>query len=134
MRLPRVGYRSRFLIFLALLDLLYGLSLWRPVAEAAQSPSTRFLASVMPLPWWAALWLAVGVTCLAGAVVRGADRVAFAAAGALKVLWGSTFLLAWMVGAMERGWVASVIWLAFAAVVSGVIAPWPEPDPRMPRR
>ncbi len=127
MKHPRVtGRRGLFLLFLALLDLLYGLSLWRPAAEAARSPSTRFLVEIMPLPGWALLWLAVGVACLVGAFVRRADRIAYAAAGGIKTLWGTVFLLGWLAGAIERGWVGATIWLAFAAVVVFIIAPWPE--------
>lgn len=122
-----VGRRGEFLLFLALLDLLYGLSLLRPAPQARRSPTTGFLAEVMPLPCWALLWLAVGAVCLAGAfVVR--DRVSFAAAAGLKVLWGSLFLVGWLAGVVERGWVSAVIWLVFALVVVR-LASWPEPDP-----
>lgn len=129
---PRVtGRRGLFLIFLALLDLLYGASLWRPAPEAARSPSTWFLAQIMPLPWWGMLWLAVGVVCLAGAFARRADRFAYACAGGLKTLWGMVFLLGWAAGVIERGWVGAVIWLAFACVVVFIIAPWPEAPRRI---
>lgn len=121
----RVGRRGEFLLFLTLLDLLYGLSLLQPVPEARRSPTVAFLADVMPLSWWAVLWLAVGCGCLAGSFAT-ADRVAFAAAAALKVLWGSMFLLGWWAGVVERGWVSAVIWLVFAVVVVRV-ASWPEP-------
>lgn len=120
-----VGRRGEFLLFLVLLDLLYGLSLLRPGAAAQRSATTHFLIEVMPLPWWAVLWLAVGAICLAGAFVT-ADRFAFAAAAALKVLWGSMFLLGWLAGVVERGWVAAVIWLVFAGWVMR-LASWPEP-------
>lgn len=121
----RVGRRGEFLLFLTLLDLLYGLSLCRPVAAAAQSPTTAFLAEVMPLAAWGLLWLAVGAVCLTGAFVV-ADRFAFAAAAGLKVLWGSMFLIGWLAGVIERGWVGAVIWLVFAGVVAR-LASWPEP-------
>lgn len=120
-----VGRRGEFLLFLALLDLLYGLSLLRPAGDGRQSAAARFLVAVMPLPAWGALWLAVGVVCLVGAFVP-ADRWAFAAAAALKVLWGAMFLIGWAAGVLERGWVAATIWLVFALVVIR-IASWPEP-------
>ncbi len=130
MSIPRwwvrhVGRRGEFLLFLVLLDFLYGLSLLRPAQEARRSPSTGFLMEVMPLPWWALLWLSVGGLCLVGAFAR-ADRFAFAAAAALKVLWGVMFLLGWLTGVIERGWVAAVIWLVFAGWVFR-LASWPEP-------
>lgn len=123
--IEHVGRRGEFLLFLVLLDILYGLSLANPAPELQRSASTRFLTEVMPLPWWAALWLAVGVVCLAGAFAR-TDRVPYACAAALKVLWGSMFLIGWLIGAVDRGWVAAVIWLVFAVFVVR-IASWPEP-------
>lgn len=120
------GRRGKCLMFFALLDLLYGLSLWQPAAEAQRSASTRFLMEVAPLPWWAGLWLAAGVICLVGAIHRRGDRLAFAAAIGIKTLWGTVFLLGWRAGAIERGWVAAVVWLAFALMV-GVLAGWPDP-------
>lgn len=120
-----VGRRGEFLLFLVLLDFLYGLSLLRPIEEAQRSPSLHFLTEVLPLSWWALLWLAVGAACLVGAFARG-DRFAFAAAASLKVLWGSMFLLGWLAGVIERGWVAAVIWLVFAGWVMR-LASWPEP-------
>ncbi len=120
-----VGRRGEFLLFLVLLDALYGLSLLRPAPEAQRSASTRFLVEVMPLPWWAGLWLAVGVACLVGAFAPW-DRFAYACAAALKVLWASMFALGWLAGVVERGWVGAVIWFAFAFFVIR-IASWPEP-------
>lgn len=123
----QVGHRGELLLFLAVLDVLFGLSLLRAAPEAQQSPTTRFLAEVAPLPWWAGLWVVVAVVCLAGAPVRR-DRAAYAAAAALKVLWGSMFLVGWLAGVIDRGWVSAVIWLAFAGIVIR-IASWPEPTP-----
>jgi hypothetical protein len=123
----RIGRRGAALLFFALLDLLYGLSLASPDPQVRLSPSVAFIAHVAPLPAWAALWAAVGVACLAGAFVRH-DRWAFTAAVALKVLWGVTFLVGWLVAHLERGWVPAVIWLAMAGWVL-IIASWPEPPP-----
>lgn len=121
-----VGRRGEFLLFLVILDVLYGLSLLRPAPQAQRAPTSHFLAEIMPLPWWALLWLCVGGLCLAGAFVER-DRFAFAAAAALKVLWGGMFLLGWLAGVIERGWVAAVIWLVFAGWVFR-LASWPEPS------
>lgn len=121
-----VGRRGEFLLFLVLLDLLYGLSLLHPAPEAQRSITIRFITEVMPLSWWAGLWLVTGALCLAGALFRRLRGGAYAAAAALKTLWGGMFLFGWMAGAIERGWVAAVIWLVFAAFVVR-ISSWPEP-------
>lgn len=121
----RLGRRGTFLLFLTVLDLLYGLSLAKPAATARQSPTVHYIAHIAPLAAWAALWLAVGVVCAVGAFARR-DQWAFASAMGLKVLWGVTFGCGWAIAGLDRGWVSAVIWLAFAAVVF-LIASWPEP-------
>lgn len=121
----RIGRRGTSLLFFALLDLVYGLNLARPPAESKLSPTLAFIRYIAPLPVWAALWVAVGVVCLAGAFMHH-DRWAFTAAVGLKTLWGATFLTGWIVAHLERGWVSAVIWLAMAGWVL-VIASWPEP-------
>lgn len=120
----RVGRRGSALLFFSLLDLCYGLSLLKPAAELRRSPSQTFMSQIMPLPAWALLWLAVGVICLAGAFAHR-DRWAFTAAMGLKTLWGTTYLLGWLVFGVDRAWVASVIWIAMAGWVF-IISTWPE--------
>lgn len=129
--IKRIGRRGSVLLFLTLLDWLYGLSLARPDIGVRQSPSVRYIADIAPLCAWATLWLAVGVVCLVGAFSRR-DQWAFAVAEALKVLWGVTLTLGWAFGGLDRGWVAGVIWMAFAGLVA-VVASWPEaPGRRTP--
>lgn len=124
---PRVvGRRGAVLIYLALVDLTYALSLWRPAPEAGRSVALRFVADVAPLDAWAALWLVVGVLCLAGAFVHPLDRIAFTAATAIKTLWGGVFLFGWLAGEVYRGWVSAAVWLALAVLVM-IIAGWPDP-------
>lgn len=131
----RVGKRGTFLLFLFVLDELYALSLANPVAEARQSATVRFIAEVAPLWAWAATWSTVGIVCVVGAFARR-DQWAFTFAMGLKVLWGGTFLLGWILAGLDRGWVSGVIWLMFAAFVIH-IATWPEPTRKLnppPRR
>lgn len=121
----RVGRRGAFLAFLALLDAAYGYSLLE--TTPAQQRTLDLL-----LPWqaWGIIWLATGAVCAAGMMLRtGADRLAFAAAAALKVCWGAVFIRVWLYDHLPRGWVTVAIWLAFAAVVL-LVSSWPEPPRR----
>lgn len=120
----RVGRRGACLLFFALLDAIVAASL----TSAPASATYQFLGQLMPLPWWAAIWVLVGVTCAVQAFMV-TDRVAFAAASALKVVWGLAQLIGWVFDAIPRGYVAAAIWLAFAAFVQ-VIAGWQEPSRR----
>lgn len=115
----RVGRRGVVLGFLALLDLLY------PIGLAGQPPAARAGYELIA-PWqvWAALWAATGLLCLAQAFARR-DRIAFTAAVAIKVAWGSTSAAGWVVGVNPRGWLAAAVWLAFAGLIA-VISTWSE--------
>lgn len=125
----RVGYRGLALLFFALVDIVYAISLATLPPETSLQPAFVFLARVAPLPVWAAVWALVGVVCLGGAFAER-DRVAFAFASLLKVAWGCLHLAAFVVGEIPRGYVSAVVWLAFAAFVH-LIAVWPEPPRRM---
>jgi hypothetical protein len=118
--LHQVGRRGASLIFFALVDLVWAYGL----TAAPANPGNEFVAHLLPLPVWAALWAAVGGLCLIYAF-RSSDRVAFAAASLLKVAWGTLYLLGWALGEIPRGYLATVIWLAFAGFVQ-VIAGWME--------
>jgi hypothetical protein len=124
----RVGRRGSCLLFFAVLDVLYALSLAKPPPEAKQSPTVAFISHIAPLDLWAAAWFTVGVICFAGAFRRH-DRWAFTAAVAIKTVWGGTFLLGWLLAGIDRGWVAAVIWLAMAGWVY-IISSWPEAAPK----
>jgi hypothetical protein len=121
----RVGRRGASLLFFGLLDLVYCYSLLSPPPRSAWSPSLVFLDSIVPLWAWAAAWGAVGLLCLCRSY-RRRDAAAFAAAIAIKVLWAIASLAAWLVGGVDRGYVNTVVWLAFAGFVA-IIASWPEP-------
>jgi hypothetical protein len=83
---------------------------------------------MFPLGVWAAMWGAVGLLCLAQAFMSS-DRVAFAAAMLIKVVWGVVQLIGWFMADLPRGYVSAAVWLALAAFVH-VIAGWPEPPRR----
>lgn len=121
----RVGFRGSALLFFALLDLVYGLSLLAPSRAARRSDTLRFVADIAPLWVWAALWGGVGLVCLWQAFRRH-DRAAFTAAMGVKVLWGLVMLGGWLFVDLDRGYVSAAVWLAMAAFV-GIIAAWPEP-------
>lgn len=121
----RIGRRGAFLLFLALLDLIYGFSFMFPPQIPAYYPTYAFLSSIMPLEAWGLLWMGVGVICLIFAFKKY-DAPAYAAAMFLKSFWAAVFLLGWMFVGLDRGWVSATVWGAFAAVLA-LISTWPEP-------
>ena len=81
----------------------------------------------MPLEVWGALWATVGTLCFVFAFMQQ-DAPGYAAAMFIKVLWALVFLLGWAFADVERGYLSTAIWGAFAAVLA-LIATWPEPEP-----
>lgn len=126
-----VGRRGAVLAYLAVVDVLFAVSLCNPAPVAERPSGVRFLGEVLPLQAWAVLWAAVALVLVVGAFVHRFDRWAFAAAMLIKTLWGGVYLLGWIVGEVERGWVNAVVWLGLAVLVM-IIAGWPEPRAEVP--
>jgi hypothetical protein len=123
----KVGRRGAFLAFLALLDWIYGYALAFPTPAALANPTYKFLIQSLPLNLWAGLWFGVGTICFVYAF-RKRDAPGYAAAMFLKILWSALFLFGWVFAGVERGYLSSAIWGAFAAILA-LIATWPEPEP-----
>jgi hypothetical protein len=125
----RVGRRGAALLFFALLDIIYAFSLFSPPAEARRSPTLHYVAAVLPLRVWSVLWLGTGIVCLVNAF-RVSDRVGFAAAIAIKMIWGMLFVGGVFVH-LDRAYVSAAIWLCLAGWVA-IISTWPEPPDLRP--
>ncbi|MEU6713814.1 PAS domain S-box protein [Nonomuraea sp. NPDC046802] len=122
--LRRVGRRGASLAFVGLLSLVIAASLaFAPTTQRA-APSYAILARVAPLTVWALAWLMLGLLCLVQTFMRS-DRIAFAAATALLILYGLIYLASSITGDNPRGWVSGAVWLAFGGWIA-VIATWPE--------
>lgn len=120
----RLGRRGSALLFFSMLDVIYAFSLANPPAEQRQSASMRWTADVAPLWLWATVWGVVGLICFVQAWMDN-DRVAFAAAIAVKVVWGGLFIAGAIAVGLERAYVGAAVWLALAAFVA-IISTWPE--------
>ena len=119
-----VSRRGAFLLFLATLDYVYALALAFPTPDVAHTPTYVFLSNILNLDVWAILWTVAGTFCLFYAF-RRKDAPGFAAAMFIKVLWALIFLMGWLFAGIQRGFLAAVIWGAFAAVCL-LIATWPD--------
>jgi hypothetical protein len=123
----RIGRRGSSLLFLAWLDLIYGIGLLVADAAARATPTYAFIAKIAPLGWWAVVWFVVGAVCLAQAAAAR-DQFAFGLAVCLKITWGGMTLVGWLLHDVPRGYVSAAIWLAFGAWLF-IISGWPERDP-----
>lgn len=127
----RVGRRGAALLFFTLLDFVYCIGLLSTPVPLV--PFYAWMAEIMPLGVWAGCWGAVGAICLWYAF-RVHDTAAFMAAVSLKVGWGLLSLFGWLAGAVDRGWINTVIWLAFACFVYLIAGGIPAAPPRQAGR
>ena len=116
----KAGYRGAVLLFLAMLDILYGYSL-----IADPSAPLSYLNLVLPLHVWFYLWVGIGVFLLTGVLTRY-DRIHFALSAFLKAAWASAWLYVLIYQHFPRSWISVVIWAAFA-ILTVIISFWPEP-------
>lgn len=119
-----IGRRGCFLLFLSMLDIVQAYGLIFPTPTVLESQSYIFLSSLMPLHVWGTLWGVVGIVCLYYAFKRD-DMVAFSAGMFIKSLWAFMFLLGWALAGIERGYLLSAIWGAFALTLA-MVATWSE--------
>lgn len=123
-----LGRRGAFLAWLGFLDFVIGWSLLTPTAipTGRVLQSYAFALRLTGGRWWplAIPWLAVGLVDLVQAFWRR-DMAAFAASIGLKLWWAFLLGASWLVYGAYRGWVNTIIWVTFAAVVS-IISGWPE--------
>lgn len=115
----RIGRRGAFLLFLALLDILYG---WSMLVTPIPGPDLHL---ILPLDAWGWIWIGTGIYLIPGALIKR-DRSFFALAAFLKAGWAGAWVSVWLSDPfIPRAWVSVVIWAAFAGVVL-VVASWPE--------
>lgn len=109
-----------FLLFLTLLDVLYGYSIR---TAPALPPHLHML--FLPYTDWGYVWIAAGAALFFGAFLRR-DRLFFGIAAFIKAIWAAGWLDLWLTASGNgREWVSVAIWGAFCATVL-VVSSWPE--------
>jgi hypothetical protein len=112
------GRRGAFLVFLAILDLAFGYSLFSFPRLAFQG-----IDIVFPIDAWGWIWIATGIVCATGVFLQS-DRVQYTMAALLKTAWGLLYAWLWWQG-VPHSWVSVALWLSFALTIV-LIAGWPE--------
>lgn len=90
----------------------------------AFAPSDRIpaLEEYLPLPWWAALWIIVGVVTLAAAVTRRGMAGAVGVQVGVSGMWAGLYLVAYLGGWSQRGYVTATTYLALSLLVMAYYA------------
>ena len=116
----RIGRRGSYLLFLAILDFIYGWALLN-----AFNPVVKLTDLFLPVTAWAVWWLVTGAVCAVCAFLRD-DRIAFMLATLIKFCWGSAMLFSWWLTTTNPlGWISGTLFLAFCAI-TGIVSFWPE--------
>lgn len=124
----RVGRRGCMLIFFALIDFDIAWSLRFLAGDFTPPPFTHGAHQLLSPNLWALLWAIVGVLCLEQAF-RASDRIGYAAAALIKMLWGLLYISTAVLNGPRTALVPGLFWLALAGWVL-ILATWPEPPPR----
>lgn len=120
-----MGRRGAALLIFGFIDEVVGYSLLDPHSRPIGSSTYRAIEYLAPYSLWSIVWIVVGVVCAVQALARD-DRVGFACAIAIKVVWAGGFLASWVIYNAYRGWVGAATWGVVAALVY-LISGWPEP-------
>ncbi len=122
----QVGRRGVFLLFIGILAVGLAFALF----AAPTDQQSIALGRLIPLWVWAWLWAATGATCLVQAFMTK-DRWAYLSATFMLIMWAALYFVAWATSIVDRGWLAGVIYLAFAGLTA-VVATWPEDPHKLP--
>jgi hypothetical protein len=123
-----IGRRGTFLLFLALLDVIFGYALLQPLPFGlSQNVLYQPFIAIMPLGWWATWWCATSALTATAAVWHRARVAAFADATLLKAGWAAGYLIGWRehLPAYARGYQSAILFGAFA-FITVVISGWRE--------
>ena len=106
--------------------------------DTPSTPFTTFVDIMVPLHWWAWVWIGAGVAMVAGIWHRIIARWALSLGGSLWAVWGISFYASWIAGDQTRGWVTggAFITIAGAMYITAALADsvGPPEDPVMGRR
>jgi hypothetical protein len=119
--LARIGRRGSYLLFLALVDVLYGYSLL-----VYMGPSYPRLDLFFSAHTWGWIWIIAGLFIAQQAFTR-VDRLGFVVAVVIKFVWGAIAFYDFILNPHHDplGWVSAVIWFGFGALTA-IVSYWPE--------
>lgn len=115
-----IGRRGLTLIFVGVLDFVFAVNLL-----IIQNPNAvRVYGSILPLDWWAWIWIFAGVAAWGSAPLKK-DRIGFAISSVIFSFWGWLSFLAWLRGEQPTGWATAGFFLVITALIM-IPSTWPE--------
>lgn len=105
------------LLALTLIALTRGFSYLPGQVNVDRAPA-HALEGLLPPPAWAAVWLTIGLACIASLAFRRLMPVAVAACVLLNLVWLTSFLGIQIAGENQRAYVTSINYFAVAFFIA----------------
>lgn len=101
------------LAIIGVLSFLRGIS-YSPGVVNANRDAAHALEAMLPVTWWAWVWLAIGTLCLAAVRWRRLLPPAVGLAVGIHTAWALSFIAAWAFADNQRSWVSSLGYIGIA--------------------
>lgn len=101
---------SAGILLLGILTLARGVSYLPAFANSEREPA-HWLEGLIPVDWWAWVWLAVGGLAVASTVLRKLISATFGMSIAIHMGWALSFFAATLTGITDRGWVSGISYI-----------------------
>lgn len=88
-----------------------------PGRVGGPAPASHPAELLLPIGWWATIWLTIGAICLVAAAVPRLQPLAVGAGVGLHVIWAMSFISDSVVEHSPRGWLPSVGYASVAVLV-----------------
>jgi hypothetical protein len=123
----RLGFRGAILLCLAIIDVIYGLTLALPSEETRRGSAYAWRAEFLPTEYWGALWILVGIFLVTQAWTVH-KRAGYAVAIAIKSLWMVVCVGSWALGPVPASQAFAIGGFACGfALLAFICSLWPEP-------
>ena len=122
-------HRGRFLVLFATIYTCFGYSYIVEGATTQRRSVFVWLPDMVPMMVLSTPWFLAAVIALMSAFKRSlfrTDRYGFMALATVPCVWALTFLFAHFAGRAPTGWISTLIYGGFAAIVV-VVSSWPNP-------
>lgn len=119
----QIGRRGATLLLFSLVDLTLSYSMFS-ITPAVAKASYQGHQLMFPLQAWGYMWLLAALVLAINAFRRD-DRLGFAVAMGVKVVWASGFFISYIIFGIPRAVIGACLWTFFAAWLF-LIAGWPE--------
>ena len=87
-----------------------------PPRVGGPAPASHPAELLLPIGWWAAVWLTIGAVCLIAAVVPRLQPLAVGCGVGLHAIWALSFIADSIID-RNRGWVSAIGYASVALLV-----------------